>query len=160
LKVNLYPAAALAFTIIFILLFWTVPASGQCKEKISESNYQKVHYHQIKLSDKGEYLTLSRTGNERLFAYNNEVWDLTYHVRMFTEIKFISGSGNFSLYTAKSERTPWQTCMTLSTPLTKKEIQLMKGTSRIEVILPEEKRVFVFNESGNKLLLKALACLY
>ncbi|KAA0994236.1 hypothetical protein FXO21_27095 [Dyadobacter sp. UC 10] len=142
-----------------MILLASNKTSGQCKEKISESNDQKVHYHQIPLKGDREYLTLSRTGEERLFSYHNEDLDLVFHARMFTEIRFISTAGNFSLFTTSSDRSRWFTSFTLTSPLTLKEMQKMGGTQRIEIILPEEKRIFLVSASSNNLIRKGLLCL-
>ena len=159
MKFKRYSFSFLFIQILAGLVFPGTDVFGQCREKISEANRKIVHYHDIKLSNKGEYITLTRCGKERLFSYNNESLDMVYHVGMFTEVRVFSSGGNFSLYTAKSERAPWQPIMTLYTPITEKELQKMNGTARIEVLLPEEKRVFVFSEASNKLLQKALACM-
>jgi hypothetical protein len=133
---------------------------GDCKEKRSESTRQMIRYQTIPLSGKHEYLTLSSSGDEKLFTYHNEKIDLVYHVQMFTEIKFTSAKGNFSLYTTTSDRTRWNTCFTLSSPLSAKELEKMKGVSQIQIILPEEKKVFSLNAKKAELLYDALACLY
>ncbi|WP_051663952.1 hypothetical protein [Dyadobacter crusticola] len=159
MKYKLYSYPFLSILILSSLIFPASYVFGQCKEKVSEANRKIVHYHDIRLSDKGEYLTFTRCDKERLFSYNNEELEMVYHVRMFTEIRVFSSRGNFSLYTTKSERAPWQPLMTLWTPITPTELQKMKGITRIEVIFSEEKRVFVFSAASIKLLQKALACM-
>ncbi|MCE7060179.1 hypothetical protein [Dyadobacter sp. CY343] len=159
MKRQFYLNKILPFFTAFLLIFVCFSASGQCKEKISESNDQKVHYHEIPLKGKSEYLTLSRTGEERLFSYHNTDLDLVFHARMFTEIRFISNTGNFSLFTTSSDRSRWFTAFTLTSPLTPKEILKMRGTEKIEIILPEEKRIFIVSASSNNLIRKALGCL-
>lgn len=132
---------------------------SQCLEKISPANHQKVHYHKIPLSGKKEYLILSRTGEERILSYHNEQISLVYHVLMFTEIKFSSSKGNFSLYSTTSDRSNWQPVFILSSPLTPSDLAKMKGTVKIEILLPEDTKVFTFDTQKNELLNKAIACM-
>jgi hypothetical protein len=132
---------------------------SQCKEKISPANHQTVHYHTIPLSGKKEYLTLSRTGEERVLSYHNEQISLVYHVLMFTEMKFSSSKGNFSLYSTTSDRSNWQPVFILSSPLTPKDLEKMKGTLKIEILLPEDTKVFTFTPAKNELLNEAIACM-
>ncbi len=133
---------------------------AQCKEKKSESTQQKIRYQTIPLNGTHEYLTLSSIGEEKLFSYHNELIDLVFHVQMFTEIKFTSSKGNFSLFTTTSDRTRWNRCFTLTAPLTSKELEKMKGASKIQVILPEEKKEFTLSTKKNEQLNKALGCLF
>ena len=118
-----------------------------------------MHYHDILLDENHEYLTFSRTGEESIFSYHNEEIDLVYHVQMFTEIKFTSPKGNFSLYLTTTDRTRWQKCFTLSSPLTDKELSKIEAATKIEIILPEEKKIFTFDSAKNKEISRALACL-
>ncbi|MCE6987923.1 hypothetical protein [Dyadobacter sp. CY323] len=133
---------------------------AQCQEKLSESTKQKVHYHDIILSGKEEYLTFSGSGGEKIFSYHNEKIDLVYHVQMFTEVRFSSAKGQFSLYTTTSDRTRWQRCFTLSAPLTARELEKMKDAYKIEIILPEDHKVFSLDTRKGKELNDALACLF
>jgi hypothetical protein len=143
-------------------LFAGLPNIGlaQCKEKLSESTKQTVHYHDVLLSGKEEYLTLSSTGEEKIFSYHNEKIDLVYHVQMFTEVRFTSAEGHFSLYTTTSDRTRWQRCFTLSAPLTARELNKMKNAYKVEIILPEDHKTFSLNPKQGKQLNEALACLF
>lgn len=135
---------------------------GQCKETISPSNHKKVHYHIVPLSGRKEYLTLTKTGEERILNYHNDEFGQVYHVHMFTEIKISSAKGNFSLYTtiSSTDRSNWQSEFILSTPIEPKELEKMKGTMQIEVILPDEKRTYKVDSKKNHLLNKAIACMY
>jgi hypothetical protein len=146
---------------IFILLLSCQDICfAQCKEKRSESTQQKVRYQTIQLNGKHEYLTLSSIGDEKLFSYSNELIDLVFHVQMFTEIKITSSKGDFSLFMTTSDRTRWNRCFTLTAPLTPKELEKMRGASKIQVILPEEKKVFTLSTEKNEQLNKALGCLF
>lgn len=144
------------------LLFTGQPSLfAQCKEKISPSNRQKVHYHTVQLAGTKEYLTFSKTGQERIFSYNNDEFSQVYHVLTFTEIRFSSPGGHFSLFTTinSSDRSNWQREFVLSSPLEMKDLEKMKGTVKIEVMLPDERRVFTIDAKKNVLLNKALACM-
>lgn len=134
---------------------------AQCKETVSPSNHKKVHYHIVQLSGPKEYLTLARTGEERILNYHNDEFGQVYHVQMFTEIKFSSVKGNFSLYTTinSTDRSNWQSEFVLSTPIEPKELEKMKGTVQIEILLPDDKRTFKVDAKKNQLLHKAIACM-
>lgn len=160
MKYHLCTKAILLLGVAGLLLTCQQTSFGQCKEKRSESTQQKIRYQTIPLGGKHEYLMLSSSGDEKLFSYHNEKIDLVYHVQMFTEIRFTSSRGNFSLYTTTSDRTRWNTCFTLSAPLTPKELEKMKGASQIEIILPEEKKVFSLTTKKIEMLHEALTCLY
>ena len=135
---------------------------AQCKETVDPSNHKKVHYHIVPLSGRKEYLTLSRTGEERILNYHNEDFGQVYHVQMFTEIRFSSVKGNFSLYTtiSSTDRSNWQSEFVLSTPIEAKELEKMKGTAQIEILLPDDKRTFKIDARKNQVLFKAIACMY
>ncbi|WP_090157458.1 hypothetical protein [Dyadobacter soli] len=135
---------------------------AQCKETVSPSNNKKVHYHIVPLSGAKEYLTLTKTGEERVLNYHNDEFGQVYHVQMFTEIKFSSVKGNFSLYTtiSSTDRSNWQSEFVLSTPVEPKELEKMKGTAQIEILLPDDKRVFKIDPKKNQLLHKAIACMH
>ncbi|MEO6285315.1 MAG: hypothetical protein ABIN80_11080 [Dyadobacter sp.] len=160
MKYHLCTKAILLLGVAGLSLTCHQTSFGQCKEKRSESTQQKIRYQTIPLNGKHEYLVLSNSGEEKLFTYHNEKIDLVYHVQMFTEIKFTSSKGNFSLYTTNSDRAPWRTCFTLSSPLIPQEIEKMKGVSKIQIILPEEKKVFSLNTKQTEMLQQAVACLY
>jgi hypothetical protein len=135
---------------------------AQCKETVSPSNHKKVHYHIVPLSGPKEYLTLVKTGEERILNYHNDEFGQVYHVQMFTEIRFASVKGNFSLYTtiSSTDRSNWQSEFVLSTPIEPKELEKMKGTGQIEILLPDDKRIFKIDPQKNALLHKAIACMY
>lgn len=95
-----------------------------------------------------------------MFSYHNEDIDLVFHVQMFTEIRFFSSKGDFSLFTTTSDRTRWNRCFTLSAPLTSRELEKMKGIFKIEIILPEDHKVFSFDTNKINMLEKAVACLF
>lgn len=135
---------------------------AQCMETISPSNNKKVHYHIVPLSGRKEYFTLVRTGEERILNYHNEEFGQVYHVQMFTEIRFSSMKGNFSLFTtiSSTDRSNWQSEFVLSTPIEPKELEKMKGTGQIEILLPDDKRTFKIDSKKNQLLHKAIACMY
>lgn len=135
---------------------------GQCKETISPSNNQKVHYHSVPLAGAKEYITLSRTGEERIFSYHNDEFNQVYHVLMFTEIRFSSAKGNFSLYStiSSTDRSNWQREFVISSPLEQKDLEKMKGTLKIEVLLPDDRRIFTIDSRKNQLLQKAIACMH
>lgn len=143
----------------FLLLFAFHTVHAQCKEKISKSTKQKIYYQDVILSGAHEFVTLSKTGEEKIFTYNNELIEIIFHVQMFTEIRFTSTKGNFSLFTTASNRTFWNRKFTLSSPVTPEEIEKMKGTVKIEIILPEETKVHSLGSQKNKLLNKALNCI-
>jgi hypothetical protein len=144
-----------------LLMIGTNNGFGQCKETISPSNHKKVHYHMVPLSGPKEYLTFSKTGEERIFSYHNDEFGQVYHVQMFTEIRFLSSTGNFSLYStiSSTDRSNWQREFVLSSPLEPNVLEKMKGTVKIELLLPEEKRVFSIDSKKNQLLHKAIACM-
>jgi len=133
---------------------------AQCKETISPSNHKKVHYHTIQLADKKEYLTLTRTGEERILSYHNERIGLVYYTQMFIEIRFWTPQGRFSLYSAANDRSNWQPIFVLASPITPRELEKMKTATKIEVLLPEDKKVFNLDVGKNALLNKAIACMY
>jgi len=143
----------------FLLLSAFQFADAQCKEKISRSNNQKIYYQDLTLSGAHEFITLSKTGEEKIFTYNNELIEIIFHVQMFTEIKFTSTKGNFSLFTTASNRTFWNQSFILSAPVTPEEIEKMKGTVKIEIILPEETKIYQIGSQKNQLLNKALQCI-
>lgn len=132
---------------------------GQCLEKISPSTHEKVHYHKVPLVGKKEYLTFSKTGDERIFSYHNDEFPLVYHVLMFTEIRFFSNRGAFSLYTTTADRSNWQRDFVLSSPLTPKDLEKMKDIIKIQVLLTDETRVFKLDKKKNEVLNKAIACM-
>lgn len=131
---------------------------SQCKEKNSKSNNQTITYQNIPLSGTNEFLTLSKTGEEQIFSYQNDLIELVYHVQMFTEIKFTSAKGNFSLFTATSDRTFWDQHFILSAPITSRELEKMKGTTKIEIILPEDHKIYSLNAQKSQMLNKAIGC--
>ena len=133
---------------------------AQCKETISPSNNKKVHYHKIQLADKKEYLTLTRTGEERILSYHNERIGLVYYTQMFIEVRFSTPQGKFSLYTAANDRSNWHPIFVLASPITPKELERMKAATKIEVLLPEDTKVFNLDAPKNALLNKAIACMY
>ena len=133
---------------------------AQCKETVSPSNHKKVHYHTIQLADKKEYLTLTRTGDERILSYHNERIGLVYYTQMFIEIRFSTPQGKFSLFSAANERSNWQPIFVLASPITPKELEKMKAATKIEVLLPEDKKVFNLDDQKNAVLNKAIACMY
>lgn len=133
---------------------------AQCKEMISPSNHKKVHYHTIQLADKKEYLTLSRTGDERILSYHNERIGLVYYTQMFIEIRFWTPQGRFSLYSAANDRSNWQPIFVLAAPVTPKELEKMKTVTKIEVMLPEDTKVFNVDAQKNALVNKAIACMH
>lgn len=132
---------------------------AQCKETISPSNHKKVHYHTIQLADKKEYLTLTRTGEERILSYHNERIGLVYYTQMFIEIRFWTPQGQFSLYSSANDRSNWQPIFVLAAPITPKELERMKAATKIEVLLPEDTKVFKLDNQKNALLNKAIACM-
>jgi hypothetical protein len=146
------------FGAIGLLLAMHADVFSQCKEKNSKSNNQKISYQDVPLSGVEEFLTLSKTGEEQIFSYQNDLIELVYHVQMFTEIKFTSAKGNFSLFTATSDRTFWDQHFILSAPVTSRELEKMKGTSKIEIILPEDHKVYSFNTQKSQMLNKAIEC--
>lgn len=133
---------------------------AQCQETISPANHKKVHYHTIQLADKKEYLTLTRTGDERILSYHNERIGLVYYTQMFIEIRFWTPQGAFSLYTAANDRSNWQPIFVLASPVTPKELEKMKTATKIEVLLPEDTKVFNLDTRKNVLLNKAIACMH
>ncbi|MCF0069275.1 hypothetical protein LZD49_02250 [Dyadobacter sp. CY261] len=133
---------------------------AQCKETISPSNHKKVHYHKIQLADKKEYLTLSRTGEEMVLSYHNERIGLVFYSEMFTEIRFWTPQGKFSLYSTANDRSNWQRIFILASPVTRKELDKMKTTTKIEVLLTEDTKVFSVDAQKNALLNKAIACMH
>ncbi|TLV04059.1 hypothetical protein FEN17_04175 [Dyadobacter luticola] len=133
---------------------------AQCKEKISESNNETIHYQNIPLGGKNEYLTLSSQGDEKMFSYSNENIDLVFHVPMFTEVKFTTKKGKFSLYATTSNRTRWKTCFTLSAPLSPREIEKMRDVTKVEILLPEDHKVFSLDQQKSVKFGQALACLF
>lgn len=133
---------------------------AQCRETISPSNHKKVHYHTIQLADKKEYLTLTRTGEERILSYHNEKIGLVYYTQMFIEIRFWAPPGHFSLYAAANDRSNWHPIFVLASPITPKELERMKSATKIEILLPEDKKVFNLDAPKNALLNKAIACMY
>lgn len=143
----------------FLLVSVFQIAQAQCKEKISRSNKQKIYYQDVTLDGTKEFLTVSKTGEEKIFTYNNELIEIIFHVQMFTEIKFTSTKGNFSLFTTASNRTFWNQSFVLSAPVTPEEIEKMKGTVKIEILLPEETKIYQIGSQKNKLLNKALQCI-
>nr|WP_295922435.1 hypothetical protein [uncultured Dyadobacter sp.] len=138
----------------------TAETLGQCLEKISPSTNQKVHYHKVPLVGKKEYLTFSKTGDELIFSYHNDEFPLVYHVLMFTEIRFFSNNGTFSLYTTTADRSNWQKAFVLSSPLTQKDLEKMKDIVKIQVLLTDETRVFSLDKKKNEVLVKAIACMH
>lgn len=149
---------ACVFGIIGLLFACYADVFSQCKEKNSKSNNQKITYQDVPLSGIEEFLTLSKTGEEQIFSYQNDLIELVYHVQMFTEIKFTSDKGNFSLFTATSDRTFWDQHFILSAPVTSKELEKMKGTTKIEIILPEDHKIYSFNAQKSQMLNKAIEC--
>jgi hypothetical protein len=143
----------------FILVFQCA-SFAQCKEKQSESSNQTIHYQTIPLNGESEYLTLSSQGEEKLFSYSNEKIDLVFHVQMFTEVKITTTKGNFSLFATTSNRTRWKRCFILLAPLTAREIEQMKGVTKIEIMLPEDRKVFSLNTKKTDKFDQALACLF
>ncbi|MCF2494488.1 MULTISPECIES: hypothetical protein [Dyadobacter] len=131
---------------------------AQCLTKVSRSTNKTEYYQVVQLVDKKEYLSLSRTGEEKIFTYHNEEVELIFHVQMFTEIRFTTKSGTFSLFTTTSDRNFWNKSFMLSSPVTPQELEKMKGTSKIEIILPEERKIYTFSPKSNQILNKALAC--
>ncbi len=146
------------FGAIGLLLALHADVFSQCKEKNSKSNNQKISYQDVPLSGAEEFLTLSKTGEEQIFSYQNDLIELVYHVQMFTEIKFTSTKGNFSLFTATSDRTFWDQHFILSAPVTSRELEKMRGTTKIEIILPEDHKVYSFNAQKSQMLNKAIEC--
>ncbi|WP_353720329.1 hypothetical protein [Dyadobacter sp. 676] len=120
-----------------------------------------MHYHSVRLSGPKEYLTLLKTGEERIFSYHNDEFNQVYHVLMFTEIRFSSVKGNFSLYAtiSSTDRSNWQREFVISSPVEPKDLEKMKGTVQIEVFLPDDKRIFRIDSRKNQLLQKAIACM-
>lgn len=133
---------------------------AQCQETISPSNNKKVHYHTIQLADKKEYLTLTRTGDERILSYHNERIGLVYYTQMFIEVRFWTPQGKLSLYSAANDRSNWQPIFVLAAPVTPKELEKMKTATKIEVLLPEDTKVFNLDIRKNELLNKAIACMH
>ncbi|WP_019943786.1 hypothetical protein [Dyadobacter beijingensis] len=133
---------------------------AQCKETVSPSNHKKVHYHKIQLADKMEYLTLSRTGDEIVLSYHNERIGLVFYSQMFTEIRFWTPQGQFSLYSTANDRSNWQPIFILASPVTRKELEKMKATTKIEVLLTEDTKVFNVDAQKNVMLNKAIACMH
>ena len=153
---------AFLLSVVGLLMADVSKSFAQCKETTSPSNHKIVHYHIVQLSGPKEYLTLAKTGEERILNYHNDEFGQVYHVQMFTEIKFSSVKGNFSLYTtiSSTDRSNWQSEFVLSTPIEPKELEKMKGTVQIEILLPDDKRTFKVDAKKNQLLLKAIACMY
>ncbi|KAA6436971.1 hypothetical protein FEM33_19810 [Dyadobacter flavalbus] len=143
----------------FLLLFAFHTAHAQCQEKISRATKQKIYFQDVILSGTHEFVTLSKTGEEKIFTYNNKLIELIFHVQTFTEIKFTSTKGNFTLFTTASNRNFWNSSFTLSSPVTPEEMEKMKGTVKIEIILPEETKIYSISSQKNKLLNKALQCI-
>lgn len=133
---------------------------AQCKETINPSNHKKVHYHTIQLAGKKEYLTLTRTGDERILSYHNERIGLVYYTQMFIEIRFWTPQGKFSLYSAANDRSNWHPIFTLASPITPKELEKMKTATKMEVLLPEDTKVFNLDARKNAVLNKAIACMH
>jgi hypothetical protein len=146
------------FGTIGLMLTSYADVFSQCKEKNSKSNDQKITYQDVPLAGVGEFVTLSKTGEEQIFSYQNDLIELVYHVQMFTEIKFTSAKGNFSLFTATSDRTFWDQHFILSAPITSKELEKMKGTTKIEIILPEDHKTYSINPQKQQLLNRAIEC--
>ncbi|MCE7068425.1 hypothetical protein [Dyadobacter sp. CY326] len=133
-------------------------SQAQCLEKVSRSTNKKEYYQIVQLVGKKEFLSLSRTGEEKIFTYHNENVELIFHVQMFTEIRFTTKKSVFSLFTTMSDRNFWNRSFMLSSPVTPQELENMKETVKIEVILPEERKIYTFGNKANVLLNKALAC--
>ncbi|MCF0040761.1 hypothetical protein [Dyadobacter fanqingshengii] len=131
---------------------------AQCLEKVSRSTNKKEYYQIVQLVGKKEFLSLSRIGEEKIFTYHNEAVDLIFHVQMFTEIRFTTKDETFSLFTTTSDRNFWNKSFMLSSPVTPQELNKMKGTVKIEIILPEERKIYTFSPKSNVILNKALAC--
>jgi hypothetical protein len=143
-----------------ICMFFTCPvvSQAQCLEKVSRATNKTEYYQIVSLVGKKEFLSVSRTGEEKIFTYHNEDIALIFHVQMFTEIRFTTKNGVFSLYTTTSDRNYWNKSFMLSSPVTPQEIEKMKGTTKIEIILPEERKIYTFGNKANTMLNKALAC--
>jgi len=132
---------------------------AQCKERTSRATKQKTYYQDVLLSGAHEFITLSKTGEEKIFTYNNKLIEMIFHVQTFTEIRFTSTKGNFTLFTTASNRNFWNSSFTLSSPVTPDEIEKMKGAVKIEIILPEETKIYSLGNQKNNLLIKALQCI-
>jgi hypothetical protein len=143
----------------FCLVLNSQFAQAQCKITINKATGEKVHYHRIPLGGTHEYLILSRTGDERIFSYNNTKIELVFPVHMFTEIRFITPKDKFSIFTTSSYRSRWQTLFTLSTPLTKKEVDKMDDANQIQLVLPEEVKKFSLTGKRKQLMDEAMKCL-
>ncbi|GGB84202.1 hypothetical protein [Dyadobacter sediminis] len=143
----------------FLMLLTFQFSHAQCKEKTSRSTKQKIYYQDVLLSGTHEFITLSKTGEEKIFTYNNKLIELIFHVQTFTEIKFTSTKGNFTLFTTASNRNFWNSSFTLSSPVTPDEIEKMKGAVKIEIMLPEETKIYSIGSQKNNLLNKALQCI-
>lgn len=146
------------FGVIVMLFAGRLVSQGQCLEKVSRATNKKEYYQIVRLVGKKEFLSVSRTGEEKIFTYHNEDIDLIFHVQMFTEIRFTTKKGVFSLFTTTSDRNFWNKSFLLSSPVTPEELEKMKETTKIEVILPEERKIYTFGDKANALLNKALAC--
>lgn len=145
--------------VVGLLMAGRTECRAQCKEMISPSNHKKVHYHKIPLADKMEYLTLSRTGDEIILSYHNERIGLVFYSQMFTEIRFWTPQGKFSLYSTANDRSNWQPIFILASPVTNKELAKMKTTTKIEVLLTEDTKVFNVDARKNAMLNQAIACM-
>ncbi|MCF0062787.1 hypothetical protein MUK70_08580 [Dyadobacter chenwenxiniae] len=132
--------------------------NAQCLEKVSRSTNKKEYYQIVQLVGKKEFLSFLRVGEEKIFTYHNEKVDLIFHVQMFTEIRFTTKEGTFSLFTTTSDRNFWNMSFMLSSPVTPEELNKMKSTTKIEIILPEERKIYTFGAKSNQILNKALAC--
>lgn len=145
-----------------LVMLGKTDCAAQCKETISPANHKKIHYHIVPLSGSKEYLTLSRTGEERILSYHNDEFEQVYHVQMFTEIKFSSVKGNFSIFSTinSTDRSNWERNFVLSSPIEPKELEKMKGTVQIVIYLPDDTRVFKIDTQKNQLLGKAIGCMH
>jgi hypothetical protein len=134
-------------------------AFAQCKEKQHEITNKPVHYQDIPLKGTKVYVTLSGSGEERLFSYHNEEIDLIFHAQNFTEVRFTSKKGRFSIFTTSLNRTRWNPCFVLAAPLTERDIEKLRGTEKIEILLPEDHRIYELGDLKSDLFTKALSCL-
>jgi hypothetical protein len=150
----------LTLILTFAFLFAKENALAQCKQRISEATNKIELYQKIPLTNENEYLLLTSSGDEKVFAYRNEVIDLVFHAQMFTEIRFTTEKGNFSLFATSADRTRWQTCLILEVPLTAQDVEKMKTTTKIEVFLPEDMRAFKLEGKKSDQFKKGLTCLF
>ena len=153
-----YIKAIALLGVIGLVCACQVVGNAQCLEKVSRSTNKKEYYQIVQLVGKKEFLSLSRIGEEKIFTYHNEKVDLIFHVQMFTEIRFTTKKETFSLFTTTSDRNFWNKSFMLSSPVTPQELEKMKGTLKIEIILPEERKIYTFGTKSNQILNKALAC--